>query len=156
MYSIISSAWQHFQDGPLCFIIGFSLNISSCTSKFLSSLSNGILISRFFSKKCLQLTAHMPLLLFYNLRVLHIDLITSVPPLPIGALMALLSGPSCWYKGDLQPRVWDFAAIYLKLDHWWVQPVVMYHYVESAMLSTAAPCLGMLSPASPLSRNDGF
>lgn len=42
------------------------------------------------------------------------------------------------------------------LDHWWVQPMLMHRYVESNMLSTAAPCLVVLSPANPLCRNKGL
>lgn len=46
--------------------------------------------------------------------------------------------------------------LFKTLDHWWVQPVVMHHYVESNMLSTATPCLEVLSPANPLFRNQGL
>lgn len=81
-----------FQDAPLCFIFGFSPTISSCTSKSLmplNSLSNsiGILSFSFLLKKYLQLTAPKSLLLFCNLEVLNIDLITTLPPLPIGVLL---------------------------------------------------------------------
>lgn len=81
-----------FQDVPLCFIFGFSSNISSCTSKSLmplNSLSNStdILGFSFLFKKYLQLTAPMSILLFCNLEVLNIDLITTLPPLPIGVLL---------------------------------------------------------------------
>lgn len=34
--------------------------------------------------------------------------------------------------------------------------MVVYHYVKSDMLSTAAPCLVMLSPVNLLSKNEGF
>lgn len=120
-------------------------------------IASAISISCFFFKKiCLLLATHMSSLLFHNLKVLHVDLMTSLPPLPIGALLRWQIHSLADYAGIKVACscVSGTSLLSLSSSRSLLQSVVKYFYMMSATVSTgrvqSSPCLVLLSPANPL------